>query len=416
MSSILELPIEIWESVIDNVADQGYDYTGWETESKGDLRSCSLVCRSWVPRSRIHLFAVILLQTESGPSKFAETLRENPKLGELVKELDIDIRGALERATAENQHWIPRIPHLLAGKLPNLSVFRCLGLHLSHLPNNFNNLFRVAFPSIRQVALRETAYTHPDQMLRFVSQATPHVMKLHMSDLYSSNVLRFAPDTRPYRPPLAHLLHVDIRDFTSWIAFTRMLFLYMPSATRLQSVLIKDYRGPVLTFNRHASERVSFLRSLVTFLSQCRDTLLELSLRLMHIPASVLLAHLNLRELVHVTQWDLAIHVTRRDDMTSFAKLLSGISSPVAAMTLDLWLDWNYISGEVDDDWVPLDSALSHAKFDETLFHYITIWTRRLTTEYDRMAREDKLKRLPILNRRTWMDEDSTGSGGFHKG
>lgn len=46
-----ELPQELWDEILDNLAGH-----------RQALMACSLVCRSWVPRSRTHLFETIALK------------------------------------------------------------------------------------------------------------------------------------------------------------------------------------------------------------------------------------------------------------------------------------------------------------------------------------------------------------------
>lgn len=69
MDHLLEIPIEIWERVMDHLC---LDYQA--------LVACSLVCRAWLPRSRFHLLSRAHLQSRADVYRLARNLKSLDRL------------------------------------------------------------------------------------------------------------------------------------------------------------------------------------------------------------------------------------------------------------------------------------------------------------------------------------------------
>lgn len=88
------IPIEICELIIDYVA---LDLSDTRYEQQYTLRACSCVCRSWVPRTCIHLFKYVELTSAERTRLFHNALRAFPALGRYVQTLEVN--GSSSRKT-----------------------------------------------------------------------------------------------------------------------------------------------------------------------------------------------------------------------------------------------------------------------------------------------------------------------------
>ena len=103
------LPIEVWENVIDIVADWGILY---RSEQRRDVASCRLVCRAWGPRCSLYSFDLITIASREDLQLLSASLRKSPLHAGLVQKLKICGGGAA-------QDWIATVP-LDLPKLPAL--------------------------------------------------------------------------------------------------------------------------------------------------------------------------------------------------------------------------------------------------------------------------------------------------------
>ena len=108
-------PTEVFEHIIDMIAERNqYHYDGARVR---DLHACVLVARSWVPRSRIHLFRRIKLDSDLRSTQFLDSLTKLPGLGEYVRFLII-WPSSDERESSGG--WIFRAINTLPPLLPHL--------------------------------------------------------------------------------------------------------------------------------------------------------------------------------------------------------------------------------------------------------------------------------------------------------
>ncbi|KAH9930250.1 uncharacterized protein B0H18DRAFT_993975 [Fomitopsis serialis] len=118
----LELPVEVWERIIDIVATESKrgDNNNWTSHPGwGTLIACTLVCKSWYHRSWFHLHWQISVRSREQVVALSRLIRAEPHLREAVQR--IAIAGGLD----QDQRRLP-IPHMatfvamLACKLPNV--------------------------------------------------------------------------------------------------------------------------------------------------------------------------------------------------------------------------------------------------------------------------------------------------------
>ncbi len=130
------LPIELYEHAIDSLGDE---------ES---LKATSLVCRAWLPRSRLNLFRVIELSLPGHLDRLAGLLSHAPHLAEYVEEIDISensFLGVLRPA----QTIAARLPVMLSAhslvQLRLLTVHDQVWLPTRYDPDYLFSLSRLSF-------------------------------------------------------------------------------------------------------------------------------------------------------------------------------------------------------------------------------------------------------------------------------
>ena len=108
-------PTEVFEHIIDIIAEgDGYFYNGEKVPS---LHACALVARSWVPRSRIHLYRDIELDSDLRTTQFLDSVTKSPALGKYVRFLMI---WPLSDKRESSGGWIFRAINILPPLLPHL--------------------------------------------------------------------------------------------------------------------------------------------------------------------------------------------------------------------------------------------------------------------------------------------------------
>lgn len=150
------LPLEVCEFIIGFV---GYFPDGeWNSEELRGcqlaLCSCVLVCRDWVPKSRIHLYEHLRLDNKRKATKLTETLRAFPLLGKHARWLSLN---------GYNQHddWFYKVQHHLPRLLPNLTHLLYNRFPAVHplffaLSRRFNHVTHLVLFDMGSWSLRET--------------------------------------------------------------------------------------------------------------------------------------------------------------------------------------------------------------------------------------------------------------------
>lgn len=127
-ASLPELPVEVWEYVIDIIADFSFESERYPLNygARMDLTSCYLVCRAWGPRCRLYLFREIDIVSRDSLRLLSAFLRNSPFHAGLVRTLNI-------RGGDAEQSWVPSVP-LLLPKLYNLRElsFDCVDFRRQH--------------------------------------------------------------------------------------------------------------------------------------------------------------------------------------------------------------------------------------------------------------------------------------------
>ncbi|KAJ7266833.1 hypothetical protein C8J57DRAFT_1469885 [Mycena rebaudengoi] len=131
----MRVPQEVVDAIIDNFAmsdDEKIWQSHWpELDDANSLRACSLTSRSFLRRSRMHLFAATFCHSLSEFSHFDRLLAESPHIGELyVRHFTLSIRDRRAPFVAEDVvlprilSRLPRLTHLTLDFLPTSHVSR----------------------------------------------------------------------------------------------------------------------------------------------------------------------------------------------------------------------------------------------------------------------------------------------------
>ncbi len=125
----MRIPPELTDNVIDELR--------YERQT---LKSCTLVSKSFLLRSRLHFFGHIILSTPALCKRFCQLILSNPTIAFLVKSLEIDTDPRYKRQAAVHLHamidsvlwqstsdrlWVCRDPTIqdILSLLPNLTSF-----------------------------------------------------------------------------------------------------------------------------------------------------------------------------------------------------------------------------------------------------------------------------------------------------
>ena len=159
------LPVEIWEYIIDCL---GFEYQRRidRPPHQETLHACGLVCHAWRNRSRIHLYANVLLEDIHIPS-FQKTIRISQKLISLTT----------RRIWISNIHQRPVSSLFIRNKLDNLSE---LGIESLDLSREHSMLPRAPLSrSVHHLTLVGLQKSTVSQLIHFInsfhSLATLHI-------------------------------------------------------------------------------------------------------------------------------------------------------------------------------------------------------------------------------------------------
>ena len=153
-----KLPQELVDIIIDNI---NLDNSPWT------LSSCSLVCRSWLPRTHRHFFYRIVLRPPKRPGDVSYSMRlyrvllNSPHITNYIRELVV-----YEGHRLKGQDWIgidQTLP-LVLRRLTNLTTIEFRGLYWNVLPPDLMRSIRYVFqlPSLTFVDIHDARFANID--------------------------------------------------------------------------------------------------------------------------------------------------------------------------------------------------------------------------------------------------------------
>lgn len=185
MASSEQLRFRLPQELVDHTIDYLYD-------DSVALKSCSLVCCSWLPTSRLHLFSSIAFKARPPKSslgqprnlcnRFYTLLLRNPELARHVHALEI-WEGApfahLTRSDMRYTSWVteePTLPLTLA-KLTSLKRLQFCGnsvISYQHLPKSLQHALNgvLALPSLTYIRLHNWAFPTFSDLASLLARTT----------------------------------------------------------------------------------------------------------------------------------------------------------------------------------------------------------------------------------------------------
>ncbi|PIL33792.1 hypothetical protein GSI_04417 [Ganoderma sinense ZZ0214-1] len=139
----MRLPVEVYESVVDQASDNA-----------ASLHHLSLTCTALLPRARHHLFSSIAIQTMEQMQASRDFLDAHPWLPPLVHKIALSI-SVSKSCSERNVHLLDVVPIHLLIRLPNLRAWS--------MGNNGFSFSGTAMPSLslqRSVLQSYRSYGH----------------------------------------------------------------------------------------------------------------------------------------------------------------------------------------------------------------------------------------------------------------
>lgn len=256
------LPVEVCERIIDYCIGH-----------PGTLYSCSLTCRSWVPRTRIWLFEIRYVEYRDDLKRLTAALKSQPENGTFLYTLVIV--GGDDRDLS----WINAVPRQLAPLLPNLRELRFTSVSFLNLHPTFMTSVTTLLHKVTTLYLRSPHFSTFNQAMRFLL-AFPHLSDLTINALSWKTRGRHTPtigqldrvqaftlsslSLRQHDSPQAAEVFVDILRF-------------MMSSSAVSSLKTLDLRLP-----GDAKVALQASRTVDAFLAACKSSLEHLTLEYSH--------------------------------------------------------------------------------------------------------------------------------------
>jgi hypothetical protein len=197
MSLSAPLPIEVWENVLDHLHSD-----------INTLKKCILVCNSWVPRCRFHLFARITV------GKYAARhvqglLLNNPQFGKYIQHV------LLIASRIAGTQKFDRLLDALA-PLPNVTYLWITDLDFQQNRAHYKS-FVDGFQAVETLVLQSVIFNGPNEEATFV-RSFPNLKKIKAFGRSRSGGL-----SEPLGVVIPHLQHlrIDIGELLSSPAAVR---------------------------------------------------------------------------------------------------------------------------------------------------------------------------------------------------
>ncbi|EKM59398.1 uncharacterized protein PHACADRAFT_181398 [Phanerochaete carnosa HHB-10118-sp] len=229
------LPVEVSERIIDfvNASFVGYNHET-DKDKRATLLACALTCRSWRPRSQLHLYHFVILDDKSQLQSFADSLHQNSELGTYV--FDLAIRGnragirfpsGIEQWTALLVFNLRFLPHLERLTL-KWCDWRCLHRSFFAIISYVPSITSLSLSSIRLHASKELVY---------LVCSFPNLLELVLFGVQCSDARAFPLIKRARRNIPLHILRIYGPSCASAGAVLRTLHV-SSSGTRIQILQI----------------------------------------------------------------------------------------------------------------------------------------------------------------------------------
>lgn len=200
------LPLELCEHVVGFVDS----WWGWGCMTTS-LHSCTLVCRGWLPKSRIQLYRRVVLRNKRQATSFMATISTTPQLGNYVRTLEI--------LPGDHSDWIYRIHWVLPPLLPRLIRLTYAGLPVLRpvffvLPSQFKTVTSLFLWILENQSFREVVW---------ILNQFPNLQKLEVLECASGPF--YCRDQK--KPECAPSVHLSVKYSKSSAGRNESLFVWL---------------------------------------------------------------------------------------------------------------------------------------------------------------------------------------------
>ncbi|KAH8091435.1 hypothetical protein BXZ70DRAFT_486904 [Cristinia sonorae] len=250
------LPVEVWERVIDQVANL--------EDSRSYLLTCTMVCNAWVPRARFHLCGSrVLLRSSQTLDTFAQFLRSSPhELSGRVTNL------VIKPHDRNDQTWVSTVPICLP-RLPNMRQLTLEGIDFSQQNVAFWKLFTLI--TCQELSMVRILYSRHLNISRLVSAVQPQKLALIRAQLTQGTVVSPGHRLLSCGNQFKRLESI-LMSATSWDSLTTLIGGWSMSGQSLSTLHIngfwEDDRAPTVS---SFTERETWDSILHMFLPPCRE-------------------------------------------------------------------------------------------------------------------------------------------------
>ncbi|KAH9928029.1 WD40-repeat-containing domain protein [Epithele typhae] len=279
MPSSPPVPVEIWEAVVDVLG------AGHEFES---VAVCARVCTQWLPRSRLHIWREVYLNTIDQLASVRHALECTPQLRGLVASVHLHLFPApMHDPALFNSAPVVLLPYLPCVEVWRFEVFWAFGMPGFRAFSRFPGACFRKCSSIKTLELKNVHLPSPLHLYRLVA-CFPKLQNLRLAAVKFTDELALPGS----RTSIASLQELKMEDLymkeqehlrplhqTSATTLTRLTLpcAWLPSRdigemTRLQYLALRcDRQKPVLSSCIIAAEKVNIFlchglpSSLITF-------------------------------------------------------------------------------------------------------------------------------------------------------
>lgn len=224
---VYELPVEVWERVIDWIPFYNASAGGtYQMQSRDTLRACALVCKSWVPRCQTLLFLRVHLCGTIQGQGFINIVTRTPAVGRGVFALKISVspNDTEEARKAPGYYnWIYMILSILPSFLTSLQT-----LHFRSLPVLHPNFVSFLSPlkTVHTLHLEDLVHQSFSEITRVINRF-PNLKVLGLLECHWTASSAGYPVPKRNNPNLDRLF-VRVRgecrkDVLHWLQSTRRL-------------------------------------------------------------------------------------------------------------------------------------------------------------------------------------------------
>lgn len=357
-SRSFQLPIEVCERVIDfvNASFVGFNH---ETDKyrRATLLACALTCRSWRPRSQLHLYRFVILDDRLQLYSWMDSLLHNPELGTYIR--DLAIRG--NRTSASFPSGTEQWTSLLSLTLRHLPCFERLTLKWCDWRCLHRSFFVMTscIPSVTSLTLSSVRLHASKELVHFIC-SFPNLVELTLHGVQCTNTGPFPLTKRMKQRADLHELSIHGPSCASAGAVLRILHL-SSSGSRLRSLKVAARHKPTQLGLNYFLSGCSALEELDLFFDM--EQLKPETQDYVDLSACPNLQHLQIK-----------FSQIPTSSRSFLPQTLSTIPSTARVQTIKISLLEERKDAELLDhiDWDALDSSLDAPKF-RTICR-VTVW------------------------------------------